>query len=94
MEGLGISECDMSKERDFFDALHDLRRNYPTNKGTTWSECSTDGCTNSARGGGFCACCCETKIALITGDAGLANDLHNDISNTHEKICIALDTIG
>ena len=94
MEGLGISECDMSKERDFFDALHDLRRNYPTNKGTTWSECSTDGCTRSARGGGYCACCSETKIALITGDMMLAKNLHQHIADVHKLICNALDTIG
>jgi len=82
----------MSKETEFFDALHGLRSNYPTGV-TTWSKCSTDGCDNSARGGGYCAHCWEDKIAKITGDAKLANELHIATATAHRRICRALDIV-
>lgn len=83
----------MNKEQEFFSALYDLRANYLVSD-VTWSECSTGGCKQSAKGGGYCALCCEKEIAMITGDPTLARELHLATATAHRRICKALDLIN
>lgn len=55
----------MSKEYDIRQAMHKIWYNLPTCDSTI-SECSTEGCKESARGGGICLKCAEKALAELT----------------------------
>jgi len=83
----------MSKEAEFNTALYNLRRNYP-NYISSFGSCSTEGCSNSARGSGKCAVCCENEIADIIGNKELAHKIHEHTREVAHSIDNALTLIG
>ena len=83
----------MSKEQDFYNALHDLRRAYPTGI-TTMGKCCIKGCDIQARGGGLCPTHAEHKLAEVIGDKEIAIKLHEAISNQRDFTFRALDHMG
>ena len=81
----------MTKESEFYQLLHTLRRNYP-NGVTTWSNCINE-CGEPARGGGKCATCCESEIGLLVGNDRLANAIHETTKQAQDYIALAIDSI-
>ncbi len=61
-------------KRELYDIIHDLQRNYPGFP-STFGPCINQ-CGNHARGGGYCADCCEKQLASLTGSKKLASELH------------------
>ena len=55
-----------------------LLRQYPYWP-STFGPCNTDGCSESARGSGYCANCFEKKLAEFIGNKELASELHRAI---------------
>lgn len=82
----------MSKQRDFFSALYDLRQNY-FHGVATMGPCCTEGCDKSARGGGKCADCCEKEMADIMGSAIASQRIHRFTRLAHGAIGAALGHI-
>ena len=62
------------KERQFYDLLYLLRRQFFTGVATC-SNCSKNGCEETVRGAGHCEKCLTEDIAELTGDATTANML-------------------
>jgi len=79
-----------SLELQFYSALYALRQNYP-NQVTTWGSCCNDYCNKPARGGGYCADCCEEQIAEIIDNKELALEIHNATTLTASLINRSLD---
>ena len=75
----------MGKKEELCRLLETLGRNY-VKWPNTFSECSTDGCSNSARGGYICADCTEKLIADIVG-TNLASRYHSSIKISHGIFC-------
>ena len=82
----------MRKETEFLNILHDLRRNYPIGI-TTFSTCLTTDCSNPARGGGYCANCCEKQMAEFLKDSEIASAIHFATKLAHTQISKALNLI-
>ena len=83
-------DIDLQPMHKFFAALHQLRMNYPTDDGCTLGQCVTDGCFASARGGGYCAHCCQQQIADLTDNPELAEGIHSATATAHRLICEAV----
>lgn len=64
------------------DAIYRLRRNYPLFD-SPFSACASDKCEISSRGGGYCASCCEKKLAKISKKPDTANRFHSAIKKAH-----------
>jgi hypothetical protein len=62
-------------------AIQMLYRQYPIWP-STFSECSSESCYGSARGGGYCAKCIEKVIAEISGYPDMAFLLHKEIQSS------------
>lgn len=71
------SKIDLASEQ-----VSEIRRNYPAWP-STFGECQTDTCNNSARGCGPCADCSEKALAAIIGE-GYARDIHDAIKRQSE----------
>ncbi|MHA1754658.1 MAG: hypothetical protein ACTSYR_03990 [Candidatus Odinarchaeia archaeon] len=83
----------MDKEQQFDNAIYNLRRNYPAHPSSTLGNCSVNGCSNSARGGGLCSICCEEEIGEILNDTYLAQQIHEHTRLASASIRKALDII-
>lgn len=81
----------LNKEKDFGNALYNIRYNYP-NIVTTFGGCCVDGCKNTARGSGKCPDCSERDMAKIIGDR-IAMKIHNAIKLQSHWINEAQDKI-
>ena len=57
----------MAKEYDIRQTLHLIWYNLP-NGASTFSRCATDGCEESARGGGKCLKCAQDQLADLTSE--------------------------
>jgi hypothetical protein len=79
----------MTLEKQFHNALHYLKRNYP-NGVTTWGKCCNDYCDKPARGSGYCADCAEAMIAEIINDKDIARGIHDAIKKASILIGSAL----
>lgn len=82
----------MSPEQQFYQALYNLRRNYP-NTISTWGRCCNDYCENDARGSGYCADCSEEMLAEVIGSKEIAAGIHQATKEASDFITIALERV-
>lgn len=86
----------MSKEREFFSLLSELRSNYIQGEATC-NYCPTEGCENSAVGRSRCPACCEVAMVDLLKATGmpqhastLAKRIHQNTSDTQRAVSAAL----
>ena len=77
----------MSKKDEICRLVNHLERSYDIWP-TTFSQCSTDGCGGSGRGGGACVTCTREKLSKIIGD-----DYANQILSLIVKKTVLLELV-
>ena len=71
--------------------MRGIERNYP-GWPSTFSACATNNCNGAGRGGGFCASCCEEKLADVAGGI-LAGSFHEAVKSKNSAVCAIMDSI-